>query len=328
MKKLQDLGGRRFAWFAAALILSGCGVFEYWGDSGRSRVIGARPIPAFTVPPKEDGKAYLQFIAVGDFGTGRHGQVKVAQAMAQKVSADPVEFVLVLGDNFYQAGVKSIEDEQWKTKFVDMYADEALQVPFHAVLGNHDHRGNVDAQVQYSKIDTRWSMPARYYTFVETLEDSTRVQFFGLDTKPLAGGEDDAEEQLQWLTTELAASTADWRVVYGHHTIHSNGSHGPTANLVRRLEPLLTGYGVDLYLCGHDHDQQLLQPRSGVHYVVSGAGSKSRSVWWEEDTIYAGTNFGFTWFRISASEMLVEFLDGDAILRFAYVIPAKVRTAD
>jgi len=62
------------------------------------------------------------------------------------------------------------------------------------------------------------------------------------------------------------------------------------------------------------------KPIHGVHYVVSGGGGTHRSVTWQENTLYAATNMGFTWFRLSATELLIEFFDRGGNLRFAHVI--------
>ena len=39
----------------------------------------------------------------------------------------------------------------------------------------------------------------------------------------------------------------------------------------RALLPVLANR-VDVYLCGHDHNLQALQPRAGVHFLVAGGG--------------------------------------------------------
>ena len=39
-------------------------------------------------------------------------------------------------------------------------------------------------------------------------------------------------QQLEWLTTTLAASTADWLFVVGHFPVYSGGHHGNTPELV------------------------------------------------------------------------------------------------
>lgn len=302
--------------------------------SGWSEVRNVKPIPQFTVPPKDSDLRYAQFIAVGDMGTGGSGQAEVAAAMTRKAEQDSISFVLILGDNFYESGVRSVQDAQWQTKFEKMYWQPCLQVPFYAVLGNHDYRQNPQAQVEYTRIGTRWKMPARYYTFVHPIDDSTNIQFFCLDTYPLSKGALDedswsptepidtlsARAQLQWLETELQKSTARWKIVLGHHTIYSGGAHGDNPELASLLEPLLIRYDVDIYLCGHDHHLELLQPINGVYYIISGAGGKRRDVTWRDNTIYAATNLGFVWFRISRKDIFVEFLRRNSELDYAYVI--------
>ena len=93
-----------------------------------SEVRNARPVPKFAIPPKDSSVQHVQFIAVGDFGSGGKGQRMIAQEMARKAAADSVWFVLVLGDNFYQDGVVSVTDEQWQSKFEQMYSQSSLQV--------------------------------------------------------------------------------------------------------------------------------------------------------------------------------------------------------
>src|SRR5574341_1365764 len=135
------------------------------------RVKGARPTPPFAIPATVPGKQYAYFIAMGDWGTGSPAQRQVAELMNAKAGRDSLHFVLLLGDNFYEKGVASVDDPQWQKKFERMYDLPFLNVPFFAALGNHDYKkaGSPDAQVEYSKRHTKWKMPARFYTFTRTL---------------------------------------------------------------------------------------------------------------------------------------------------------------
>ncbi len=300
-----------------------------------SSVKNLQPTPPFTIPPKNPGTKYLQFIAVGDAGTGRAGQRDVAEGMGRKAAEDPVSFVLFLGDNFYASGVSSVTDEQWESKFEKMYSHTSLQVPFYAVLGNHDYYTNPQAQVEYTSVSAskRWKMPARYYAFAQPIDDSTSVQFFGLDTTPLdAERVEEIEEgqtietidyraQLKWFEEQLQTSNTRWKIVLGHHALYSGGSHGDNKGMINLLEPLFLKYKVDAYLAGHDHHQELKKPIKGVYYMVIGAGGTHRSVTWQDNTIFAMTNMGFTWFRLSANQMLVEFFNREGDLLYAHVIP-------
>lgn len=51
-------------------------------------------IPPFTIPPVVPGAAYERFMVVGDMGTGRPDQYKVAAAMAQRAKSVHVDFIL------------------------------------------------------------------------------------------------------------------------------------------------------------------------------------------------------------------------------------------
>ena len=312
-----------------AVLLGGCAVY-YWFDSSlaSSKVINERPTPKFEIPEKIPGTKYLQFVAVGDVGTGAGGQRDVAEAMAAKATQELISFVLFLGDNFYEYGVSSVYDPQWTSAFVDIYDQPSLQVTFYAVLGNHDYRSNPQAQVDYTRLSKRWRMPDRSYTFTRRIDDSTAVQFFCLDTDPLAylsigsakALNDTGKElqQLRWLERELSESKARWKIALGHHTVYSGGEHGDNEVMQYLLEPLFTKYGVDFYLAGHDHHLELLKPISGVNYVISGAGGKHRDVRWRDNTVYAATNLGFTYFRVSSHALVLEFLSRNGVLRYAH----------
>lgn len=324
---------RIIQWFAFAVLVTftGCAVVD-WIDSefSYSKVIDAQPIPEFKIPSKTPGMSYLQFKAVGDCGTGAGGQRDVAISMAKKAAEDSISFVLDLGDNFYESGVTSVNDEQWQTAFVQMYDQPSLNVPFYAVLGNHDYRTNPQAQVEYTKLSTRWKMPERYFSVIKNIDDSTEVEIYCLDTNPLASlslseakalSDTGVEmRQIHWLEQQLAQSKARWKIAIGHHTIFSGGEHGDNESLQYLLEPLFEKDHVDFYICGHDHNQELVKPINGVTYIVSGAGGKHRDVRWRENTIYAGTNLGFTFYRLSRNDALIEFLTRSGTIDFAYAV--------
>jgi hypothetical protein len=85
--------------------------------------------------------------------------------------------------------------------------------------------------------------------------------------------------QLARLTGALAASSARWKVVVGHHGIYSQAAgHGSQLELTR-LNAVLRAGGAAAYINGHDHDLQLMErpPGAGAPvYLTSGAGSQCR----------------------------------------------------
>lgn len=275
--------------------------------------------PEYTFPSPVPGVDYLEFMAVGDAGGCDSGQRLVADSMKEFALHNPVQFVLYLGDNFYESGVNSVDDPMFQTCFEDIYDRTVLNIPFYVIAGNHDYRGDVYAQVAYSERSERWKMPALYYTFTVRYSETDTIQFFALDTDPMVNGED-VTAQLTWLEDELDRSTARWKVVFGHHPVYSNGLHGNSPELADTILPLFENYGVSVYISGHEHNLQILKPVNGLFQVISGSGAKVRDTLCKENSIYAASLLGFTVFRVSRDEMVISVMLDEGKRDYAHVI--------
>lgn len=249
-------------------------------------VLGASTAFIHPAQAMEDAVAFL---LVGDWGRhGWHHQGWVAAQMGRTAARMNSRFVISVGDNFYENGVESVTDPQWQSSFEAVYTDPALQTPWNAVLGNHDYRGNVQAQIEYSQNSQRWHMPARYYSELLPLPGGACAAFYYLDTSPFIqkyyGSKvqvqgQDSQAQLDWLEAKLAASSAEWNIVIGHHPVYT--AHAPQAghdhdqpDLIARLNPILKKHNVPIYICGHDHLLQAVK-LDDVSYVCTGAGSET-----------------------------------------------------
>jgi len=263
----------------------------------------------------------LSFLVLGDWGRGGTNlQREVAAQMAKAAAAYGAKFVITTGDNFYQSGVSSVDAPAWRKSFEDVYVQPELQVPWYPTVGNHDHRGNPQVQVDYSRKSKRWRMPALYYSFTRELPGGGVAEFFLLDTESLVNrSRNEANPQWRWLEDGLARSKADWRVVVGHHPVYSEGSmHGNTPDLVRKLKPLLDRYRVQLYLNGHDHDLQHIVV-DGVNYVTSGAGSKTRTTRSGPHSRFSlGGTSGFVWLGMTRDSLTARFIDWRGQQRYAF----------
>jgi acid phosphatase len=283
-------------------------------------VANAKPVPPFTTLAFKDSAA-VRFLVVGDWGTGATFQKRVAEQMCAKSAAEQPSFIISTGDNIYNRGVESVNDPQWKTKFEDIYSCDALKLPWFAILGNHDHRGNIQAEIDYHTVNPRWNMPSRYYTFRQTASDGTLVDFFALDTDPymsVATNLAFAAEQEAWLREKLRASQAQWKIVIGHHMIRSHGGYGDQQVMIDRIKPILDEFGVDMYINGHDHDLQYIKnPADKFYCLISGGGAGERDTGYGEHTIFAMTNGGFNYIAVCRHQMYIEFVSADGKTLFA-----------
>jgi acid phosphatase len=166
-------------------------------------------------------------------------------------------------------------------------------------------------------------MPQRYYRVAGETLGAPQLDLFFIDTSPLVhkyrekvegliaanvAGQD-VDAQLRWLDRELGRSTARWKLVVGHHTLHSGGSaHGDTPEVVESIKPLLRQHGVRAYINGHDHDLQHIR-RDGIDYIGSGAGSEARPVKPVQGTLFCAQRSGFASLTLSGDSLGLEFLD-------------------
>ena len=307
--------------------------------AGQATLVG-RMLSANALAAEPVDGAALNFLAFGDWGVnGDTGQAQVAAQMAQNAADVKAAFMMAVGDNFYQVGVKDVHDPQWQTSFENVYAAPSLQIPCYAILGNHDYCGNCDAQIEYGKSHSRWIMPARYYTQVHRIDDKNAVEFFYIDTSPFVDEykvvpqlppnptdqdkkefevrtnlrnhvlSQDEDRQLAWLKEALSKSGAQWKIVVGHHPIYSGGSHGDRPELIKTVLPLLHQYGVHVYIAGHDHDLQHLQSE-GIDFLCSGAGgAKLYPLVHTDQMKFSQEVFGFMSMSLSATMLKTSLID-------------------
>jgi acid phosphatase len=204
------------------------------------------------------------------------------------------------------------------------------------ILGNHDYRGSVQAQLDYAKTSKRWQMPARYFAETVALPAGGTADFFYLDTSPfirkyigtrtdIAGQDTDA--QLAWLDKSLKASTANWKIVIGHHPIYTALAPEPDydhdqPDLIARLDPVLRANGIKIYINGHDHNLQVVR-LNGLTYVTNGAGSETYQA--TSAVIRGGFvsgNHGFMTIALSAQKLDFALIDKDGQTLYAQSINA------
>ncbi|OII75870.1 serine threonine protein phosphatase [Cryptosporidium andersoni] len=106
--------------------------------------------------------------------------------------------------------------------------------------------------------------------------------------------------QLNFLERVLRACISkqvDWIIIVNHYSLYSSGiMHGPHIKLRNILLPLLKKYKVDLFISGHDHHIELIEPEDHTtQYHVVGGGCCPREGFCEieKDSIYRLDSCGF-----------------------------------
>ncbi|MFO7193004.1 MULTISPECIES: metallophosphoesterase [Thermocrispum] len=287
--------------------------------SRRSALVGAAAAGALLVPGVARATTVTKFpfpttpeltvLVTGDAGTGNASQYAVTAAARQVLAGERLSLALGLGDNIYENGPETPDDDEFADKFE--VPNTGLDVPWLMALGNHDNsllipgdgswllRGN--NEVGYHERSPRWWMPSRYYSVAVPDHDPV-AEFFVLDLNPLtaylpkllywAPYGPYMRKQREWLKQRLATSRAKWKFVCNHYPYLSNGSHGnagaydgvppllPHANgayVKKFFEDLVLGRA-QFMLAGHDHTLQVLKPTpatKGTIQLVSGAAGKT-----------------------------------------------------
>lgn len=260
----------------------------------------------------------IAFLAIGDFG--RHGaftQKEVARDMGTVAEILDLNFTVSVGDNFYPTGVQSTQDYQWISSFESIYTHHLLHEPWFVALGNHDYEGNVQAQIDYSNVSRRWEMPNRYFERLIEIDNDQYLQLLVIDTNPMVSkylkepekylgiNDQSTQEQLKWIEDKLSTTNPKivWRIVVGHHPLYSGGKRKTakeTQEIQHLLEPVFEKHKVDAYICGHEHDLQIIK-RNNKPFTqfLSGAGSELRESGRTEGTLFADAVPGFMAFTLT-----------------------------
>lgn len=270
-------------------------------------------------------KTDLTLLLFGDSGTGKDQQFQVAEAMYQVCKQEACDFGLLLGDNFYSEGVTSINDPKFNTHFEKPYSKfkEFSGFKVYTMLGNHDWKGDIEAQMAHTKRSQLWVMPSRNYK-VPNLPEWIRITV--LDTHPVTLTsaisrffDRDYEKQVKIqrdLIKENSCTGSAWNIVAGHNPLFSTGkikNKDEEEALRNVLLPTIEACNVHLYLSGHEHFQEHVTYKK-LNAVIQGAASQLRPRSSPLVTPGAVSRFrknelGFAILKINSSEAHMRFFN-------------------
>lgn len=260
----------------------------------------------------QPSQAPLHFFAVGDTGTGEKDQYAIAAAMEKRCQElGHIDGLMLLGDLFYMEGVKSVHDPQWAQNIIKPYGTPCLKkANIYPIFGNHDYRGNKEAFIEYSQIDSRWKMPHRFYS----VNFGELVKFIGIDSNFSDFCFLSQHCVIDFLRSELSQK-AKWKIVMAHHPLENSSAAGYShsgTTLLGKLFRWLSCSKADLWLSGHSHhlEHRKINSCSTELIVAGGGGGELQDVVkGKEGTAFVSSQFGFLELEISPELLLFQFLD-------------------
>ncbi|WP_081978188.1 metallophosphoesterase [Methylotenera sp. N17] len=278
----------------------------------------------YRIPSNPDNAQEINFFALGDQGSGSLEQRAVADAMEKVARKNKnLDFVVLLGDNFYIDKKLTESSDEWNTMFEEVYSGAYLSaVPFYAILGNHDKDLSFSEathpEIEYSKKalgSNRWRMPAHYFhSDFGNINGRPLLRIVFIDTNASAN---EMAIQANYVREQFINNPVQpiWKIVAGHHTIRTCGKHlEDKANLIKTLLPVLQEAKVDIYLSGHDHNQQLIVKDNEPTYVINGAGGKSLYAQkiHSDDLRFFNEAYGFVSLKINPTTLNINFYNKSA----------------
>ena len=281
-----------------------------------------------------------KFAILGDMGTGDDNQLRVAKSLKKLIDLENLQFVTGLGDNIYDCGATTVDDIQFVNKFEKPYSKIDNKIKFYMTLGNHDYgehycKCQVEdrelLQIKYGQLSQKngkkWYMPSRYYTFKRG-----DIEFFALDANVDKQTRKEIDEQIRFMKSKIKSSTAKWKIAFGHQPWVSIGDHGNAPPKLQKFFNSLFGSGlIDIYMCGDDHNKQLIEKTlkdKNMVLIVCGTGGREtdkpynlENVDGEKDDLqYFSSTYGIATIIENIDSLEIKFYDNNCKVEFKYLL--------
>ena len=281
-----------------------------------------------------------KFAILGDMGTGDDNQLRVAKSLKKLIDLEKLQYVTGLGDNIYDCGATTVDDIQFVNKFEKPYSKIDDSIKFYMTLGNHDYgehycKCQVEdrelLQIKYGQLSQKngkkWYMPSRYYTFRRG-----DIEFFALDANVDKQTQKEIDDQIRYMKSKIQKSTAKWKIAYGHQPWVSIGDHGNAPPKLHKFFNSLFGSGlIDIYMCGDDHNKQLIEKTlkdKKMVLIVCGTGGREtdkpynlENVDSEKDDLqYFSSTYGIATIIENIDSLEIKFYDNNCKVEFEYLL--------
>lgn len=269
---------------------------------GMFRIIPPEEQPAAAEPPivKFNHRPIYRMALLGSQGTRKGHQREVAERLTKYSERQPIENVLMLGNNIWGPSVFDHLD------IIDSFEEPYKRllkngVIFNAVLG-HEDQSYGWAQTHYPAFHMEGQ---RYYSY-KLVGDL--VEVFVLDSIGMIENGRAGEAQLAWFEEALSQSTARWKIVGLYSALFSDARNAQTyPELAETLKPLFSRYRVDLVAwAGEEFYERLKLPGMETMFFNAGwSGARKNARFQPTDRQQAGhdSDPGFLLLEIDANRI-------------------------
>ncbi len=191
----------------------------------------------------------FSFAVVGDPQLDSHAEKsnlpewkKTLAIIANHEYFNEIDFILSTGDQ-----IEEYNDEGDYAAYLDH--EEMRRFPVATAIGNHETDSplyhmhfNVANFSDYGKTAAGSNS---YFTYNDVLFIVLNTNIYDIE-----------EHRAFMLETVAKHPDVNWRIAVFHNSVFTTGKHGPQANLIafrKNLVPVLTEFGIDVVLNGHDH---------------------------------------------------------------------------
>ena len=264
-------------------------------------------LPVLTAPllRQLDPPGPIKLVAFGDWGATAGAPLLEMIGKYIREIARP-NAVVLLGDSAYNFGVSQLlgtKDPVFQLfsthlagpRSHSVYGSTPSDIPYWVVAGNHDHLGNIEAQLRYEKIDPRWSMVRTYEVKKLRIEgdkvvclwlfDSIRVPYF-------------VESMRRSIETQIRG--CHWRIMGSHYPIHTEGMYkrdSTTIMMKQLIGQLLGEFDFHMYISGHEHSSQVLfnEDTKTVHLIAGASVSVRRDIGQDDLDPTTDDEYDYVW---------------------------------
>lgn len=198
--------------------------------------------------------------------------VKVMDAILEKIKAENVDFIIIVGDMITGSTKTDIHRDRlkkWKSVI------ERYKIPFYIGVGNHE----IESEVSEDIVRSVFEMPENGPSGLEELTysfDYKNAHFVMLDTAIFNNFHALGKFQMEWLKEDLEKNQKKNIFIFGHDPAYPVYSHIGTSldqHSVQRDElwSLLERHKVGIYFCGHEHLYNKSIHR-GIYQIITAGG--------------------------------------------------------